>query len=188
MSSARALLRSAGPSVLSVALLAGCSAAQRAPAPVPADPSAACVGSVEAHDELAPVEDSTLLARALGAPLHGGLCLGGTYEVRRPLRVYRVWDSARPTSEHGRWWSLVRPEGPAARYREQAEICPEWSALNRVTACTLRVGVHVALGPGQSARCNGGVAYGPSAANQVYVHNDVGSLLVEQCEASAAWP
>lgn len=57
--------------------------------------------------------------------------------------------------------------------------------MDAVSECHLRVGAHVALGPGQSARCAGDVSYPACAALQLYVPNDTRAtpnvLYVENC-------
>lgn len=165
-----------------VLVLAGCAPAQRPAGRV------VCPGAIEIPEGFVAVDDAALLARALGTPTHGGLCEGRAYEVRTAVRVYRVWDHARPASARGRWWSLTRAQGPVDRYREQNAICPEWSALDRVSVCTLRVGARVALGPGQSATCANGSTYPASATNQLYVPNDEHLGYIVDCDEGAAWP
>jgi len=163
------------------------------PAPVaPPQPVAPCSGTVEAHDGLAAIEDPALLKQALGEPGKGDLCTGKAFAVTRPLKVYRVWDKAKAGTQLGRWWSFARPAGPVEAYRLANVICPEWSALDIVSECTLKPGSHVVMGPGQSATCAGG-PYPASPTNQVFVNNDMrapGSprLLVEGCTPGSAWP
>jgi hypothetical protein len=150
----------------------------------------ACVGMVDpAPSGLAQVDDPQLLNDALGKSGDGKLCYGQVFAATAPVTVYRVWNSAKSYTEFGKWWSLIKPTGPVDTYRNDNAICPEWSELNQLTRCTIKVGAHVVIGPGQSANCMM-MMYGKSAVNQVYMANDtrVGMLQVENCTQLGAWP
>lgn len=155
-----------------------------APDPAPLD-GEACVGAIAAPPPGArAASDEALLREALDLSGKGKLCTGRVYEAVGQVKVYRVWHVARAYTELGRWWSFAPPSGPVAAYREQNAICPEWSALDRISVCTLKVGARFVVGPGQSARCEGGVMYPKSAVNQVYIPNDTraGKVFVEGCQ------
>ena len=150
----------------------------------------ACVGGIEdVPAELKPVEDAALLNEALGKTGEGKLCAGRVYEAAGAVSVYRVWNQAKSYTEFGKWWSLAKPTGTVASYREENAICPEWSELNQLTRCTVKLGAHIVVGPGQSAACMA-MVYEKSAVNQVYMANDtrVGMLYVEGCMQMGAWP
>lgn len=151
----------------------------------------ACVGSVVVPAAgLEPIDDVKLVEIARGAPGEGKLCTGKAYQVRQALPVYRVWDSSRPGSEFGSWWSFSPPAANLDDYREAEAICPEWSAPDRLSVCRLKPGARITVGPGQSAQCADGSSYPPSAANQVYIPNDSakGKLYVEDCAPAEPWP
>jgi len=139
-------------------------------------------GLVEAKDE-------ALLAKTLGASGEGKLCAGKVFKVTYPLTVYRVWDNSKSYTAFGSWWSLSPPQGPRDAYREANDICPSWSALDRMSVCTLKIGAIIVIGPGQSADC-GGTTYAKSAVNQVYMQNDAknSQIFVENCINSDKWP
>ncbi|MFO0605673.1 MAG: hypothetical protein U0324_21000 [Polyangiales bacterium] len=161
------------------------------PATSSAEPAAQCVGSVAPPPAGArPVDDPALLASAIGADGAGKLCAGAVYEATQPITVYRVWQRDRAYTEIGRWWSFERPEGPREAYRERNAICTEWSALDVWSRCEIRAGAHFVVGPGQSARCEGGAVIARSATNQVYIDNDTrqSRVFVEHCEQQGAWP
>ena len=169
-------------------LLAAC---RQAPAPAaPAPEAPACVGEIEAHDGLAPVDDHNLLTMALGKPGEGKLCAGQVFEATAPVTVYRVWTAAKDWSQLGGWWSFDVPQGPVDAYREANAICPEWSDLDRVSSCTIKLGAHVVVGPGQSATCEAGLGFAASAVNQVFIPNDtrIDQVFVEDCTPGEAWP
>lgn len=150
----------------------------------------ACVGNVmQTPPGLVETENAALLAEARGASGEGKLCAGKVFRVTHPLTVYRVWDGAKSYTEYGRWWSFSPPQGPRESYREANEICASWSALDRLSACMLKAGALIVIGPGQSASC-GSTSYAKSAVNQVYVPNDSknGQLYVENCIPSEKWP
>jgi hypothetical protein len=150
----------------------------------------ACVGSVmEPPPGLVEIDNLTLLAEARGVSGEGKLCAGKVYRVTHPLTIYRVWDGAGNNSAYGRWWSFAPPQGPRESYREANGICASWSALDRLSACLLKMGTLVVIGPGQSADCNG-TGYAKSGVNQVYVPNDAknGQYYIENCVSSDKWP
>lgn len=162
-----------------------------------ASPSAvkgACLGSIEPPYGLAETSDPALLNSALGQPGKGGLCEAKVFRVNQPLTVYRVWDSSKPYSQFGRWWSFDPPAGPVDAYRARNAICASWSKLDRVTQCRLKTGTEIVIGPGQSAQCavsDDNRSYPASPETQVYVPNDsrtAGNLRVADCLADVAWP
>lgn len=187
-------VRSAGL-LLAVLGLAGCAQLSAPPAATANQPStaASCAGDIVVPYGLSEVSDDAMLKQTVQAPGKGGLCVGRVFRVQQALAVYRVWDSASPNSQYGRWWSFAPPAGPREAYRNANEICPEWSALNRVTQCRLKVGSEIVLGPGQSAQCANGKLFPPSPANQVFVPNDTRDpdhpkLVVSDCQPDVAWP
>lgn len=152
--------------------------------------SAACRGHIITPPKaLIEVHDDNLRESALGEQGKGMLCTGKVFEAKKSVIVYRVWDAAKPYTLYGGWWSLNKPKGPRDAYQKDNVICPEWSALDRVSQCTLKVGAHVVIGPGQSATCKTG-GLPQSETNQVYVPNDGRNniLYVENCSPGAAWP
>ncbi len=162
-------------------------ATARAPAPGPI----VCVGAMAEPPEGArAVHDPALLESALGADGQGKLCAGAVFEATRPVTVYRVWQRDRAYTELGRWWSLDRPEGSREAYRQRNAICAEWSALDVWSRCELRAGARFVMGPGQSARCEGGAVLPRSETNQVYIDNDArqGRVYVDRCAQLGAWP
>src|SRR5262249_4595951 len=109
-------------------------AAPESPAPPPVD-GVACTGKIDPPPEgTKEVKDEALLKQALDATGKGKLCTGRVFEATRPVKIYRVWNSAKAYTELGKWWSLYVPSGPVDKYREQNAICPEWSELNKLSA------------------------------------------------------
>jgi hypothetical protein len=150
----------------------------------------ACVGEVERVPEsLVAVQDSALLETALGASGEGKLCQGKVFLTTQAVTVYRVWNSDKSYSLYGRWWSFQPPEGSRQKYRKDNVICPSWSALDRMSECTIKVGTRIVVGPGQSAACRQ-TTYAKSAVNQVFIQNDSRNdvILVENCSAGVDWP
>ncbi len=152
----------------------------------------ACVGGVASPPEgLVEADDKALLQRALGASGAGKLCGGKVFQAIRPVTVYRVWNSEMSYTLYGGWWSFTLPKGPKDKYREENEICPSWSKLDRMSSCTIRVGTKIVSGPGQSADCSQDqLSYPKSAVNQVFIPNDSRNnvLFVEDCTAGTSWP
>lgn len=151
----------------------------------------ACPGKIQAPaDGLTEINDEALLQNAEDVHGYGKLSAGKVFAVQKPLTVYRVWDSSRPYSVTGQWWSFDAPKGSRDSYRAAEDICQEWSALDRVSTCTLKVGAHIVVGPGQSVGCQNGLYYPPSPVNQVYVPNDGknNQLFVDCPNPGVAWP
>lgn len=151
----------------------------------------ACVGDVITPPAgMVAATDDALLASAIGAPTAGALCKGKVFVAEKPVTVYRVWDSSKSYTLYGRWWSFNLPQGPRDKYRLDNDICPEWSPLNIMSSCTIKVGTKVVVGPGQSAKCADGTILPASATNQVYIPNDSRNnvLFVENCTPGAVWP
>jgi hypothetical protein len=136
------------------------------------------------------VEDGALLARAVAPAEQGKLCSARVFEATEAITVYRVSQADRANREPGRWWTFRRPEGTREQYRTSYVICAEWSALDTLARCQLRVGARFVVGTGQSVRCQDGSLIAQSAEEQVYIDNDTreGRVLVENCERLGAWP
>jgi len=137
-----------------------------------------------------PVNDPALLANALGAPEKGGLCQGQVYQSRENVQipVYRLWNSTNPNSQLGNWWTFEQPAGLVSAYRENYEICYQWSPLDMMTRCTLEGGQKIVVGNGQSAKCSDYLSYPVSARQQVYI--SVAAVAVSGCtsyDAELQW-
>ena len=158
-------------------------------APLGIDGIACMLGQVNTLPEATPVNDAALLALALGASLKGGICSGKTFQVKQPLRVYRLWDAKVPESRFGSWWALTQPAGSRDAYRQEYAICPSWSALNRLISCTVKPGTVIVIGTTQSVQCEDG-SYGVSPSSQVFMKNNAaaGQLAVENCRDEGPWP
>lgn len=129
------------------------------------------------------IEDPELLNKALGEPDKGGLCKGQVYisKVDLPENFYRAWNSTNPYSEFGRWWAFGIPEGGTSQYREDYEICFQWSPLDRLVSCPLKAGQKIVVGPGQSAVCSEYLSYPASAALQIYIDNANDAFAQDSC-------
>lgn len=175
--------------LLASGLLAGC---MQMPVKTAAIGEDGCVGETFSPYGLSETQNDALLQQARQPEGKGGLCKGKVFTVQQPLTVYRVWDSTNPNTQLGRWWSFLPPAGPVNAYRADNAICPEWSALNKVSQCRLKAGVQIVVGPGQSAQCQD-LRYPQSSNNQVFVPNDTrnpndSKVLVTDCVVAADWP
>lgn len=173
-------------------LLVACAGAPPLPPPPLPAPASACAGTIDVVDGFREVDDGALLQQALGAPGKGNLCTGKVFEATKSVTVYRVWNKAKPHTQLGRWWSSSAPKGPIDAYRAANAICPEWSDLDVVSECRIKVGAHIVIGPGQSATC-ATMSYPPSATNQIFIPNDTRDpenqkVFVDGCSPGAAWP
>lgn len=149
-----------------------------------------CVGRIENPPVgFVAVNDEVLLQSARGASGLGKLCEGKVFRATQPVTVYRVWNSDKSYTIYGSWWSFVLPEGPKQKYREDNGICPSWSALDRMSSCSIKVGAKIVVGPGQSAQCEQ-MTYPKSPVNQVFIPNDSRNnvIHVENCTSGVEWP
>ena len=134
-----------------------------------------------------------LLKGAIDLPSKGKLCKGSVFVAEKPVTVYRVWDKSKAYTMTGSWWALEVPRGPRDKYRVDNDICEEWSPLDVMTSCTIKVGAQIVIGPGQSAQCaNPQTLLPASAVNQVFIPNDTRAqppqVFVENCTAGSPWP
>lgn len=150
-----------------------------------------CIGSIlPTPPGLVVTTDTELLQQALGAPGEGKLCQGQVMIAEAPVLVYRVWDQAKPYSLYGSWWSFEKPLTQREQYRRDNAICPEWSALDIVSVCQIKIGSKLVIGTGQSADCQGDTDLPTSPVNQVYLpnHQQQNQIQVEQCSLGEPWP
>ena len=140
-----------------------------------------CVGSTKIREGLSEsfnlIEDPELLSQSLGEPLKGKLCQGAVYQSTQEVVVYRAWNSTNPHSQYGQWWSFDYPTGLSADYREDYEICYQWSPLDKLTQCTLKPGSKVVVGNGQSATCSDYLSYPVSETQQVFISSASDAVL-----------
>ncbi|MBQ4864803.1 hypothetical protein J8L98_24265 [Pseudoalteromonas sp. MMG013] len=149
------------------------------------DTASACIGSTalygELHTRFKPIKDTELLAQAIGEPLKGKLCQGTVYQSTQEVTIYRAWNSTNPNSQFGQWWSFQYPSGTIADYRKNYEICYQWSPLDKLVQCTLKIGTNVVVGNGQSEQCSEYLSYPVSAKQQVFIAASAGA--VENCQS-----
>lgn len=150
-----------------------------------------CVGSINSStpgifESINPV----LLSTAQMPTDKGGVCAAKVFAATAPVVLYRVFDSSKPYTKYGGWWSLKHPGSSKAQYRVANAICPEWSNLDRLVSCEIRPGTQVVLGTTQSAQCADGSVYPKTSETQVFVPNDgrVGIIHVGNCADEASWP
>jgi hypothetical protein len=145
-----------------------------------------CIGSVELNPQVAKLfavsDDREMLQRALGEPKQGKLCQGKVYQFKQgqTLPLYRSWNSTNPNSQMGSWWAFNKPMGKVSLYRNDYEICYQWSPLDKLTQCQLKAGAKVVIGNGQSAQCSNYLSYPVSSVQQVYIEHS--SELMQDCE------
>ena len=134
--------------------------------------------------------DKKLLFAAIGAPGKGKLRKGKVFKAEKSITIYRVWDDAKSHTLWGIWWTLDVPQGTRDEYRIKNAICPEWSQLNIMSSCTIKIGTKVVIGPGQSVKCKDGSVIPDTSTLQVYIPNDIRNnvFYIEDCTAGTVWP
>ncbi len=144
-----------------------------------------CLGSTNLPDYLTDkfvlIEDKQLLNKALGLTNEGKLCQGKVYKSKpdTQITIFRAWNSTNPNSKFGKWWAFREPAGKISAYRSEYEICYQWSPLDKLVRCTLKPGVKVVAGTGQSAECSEYLTYPVSDKLQIYI--DDASMSVTDC-------
>ena len=136
---------------------------------------------------LDPVFAESVRAAAVRPAGGGGLSDGCTYVVSTPVRVYRLFSASRPDQAKGNWWSFDHPYGTVDEYRARFAVCPAWNDLDRMVSCEIAAGAVVAIGPGQSAKCDDRTTLVQSKATQLYLPNPGDSTLL-RCSDPVAWP
>lgn len=131
--------------------------------------------------KLTPTTDDSLLQSALGKPEKGGLCNGKVYQVTEEFVIYRAWNSTNSGSKMGSWWAFNEPTGKVAQYREDYEICYQWSPLDMMTQCKITAGSKIVIGSGQSAFCSQYLTYPVSDAQQIFMQDSAGKTI--QCNS-----
>lgn len=150
--------------------------------------SVPCVGFVPNPPGMRAVNDPTLLGASQGATDKGGLCAARVFEVTQPVRIYRIWDSRYTYTQFGKWWGMDVPTQTRDAYRADYAICPEWSGLDRATACVLKVGSRIVLGTTQSAACTS-LTYPKTVWVQLYLNPAEGvSSALDDCSPGESWP
>lgn len=126
--------------------------------------------------------------KAIGKPGEGGLCQGQVFQVKDNaiIRVYRMWSRQAPLTKWGHWWTLKKPSGSLFQYRRDYAICYHAFPIDSLVSCQLKANALVVAGPGQSAFCDNGSYYLPSAAIQVYIE-DVSSAVIN-CRVAQKTP
>ena len=66
---------------------------------------------------------------------------------------------------------FVLSEFAGSMYRNDYEICPSWSPLDRLSVATLKEGSVVVVGTGQSATCDQYLHYEQSDHVQIFIPN-----------------
>jgi hypothetical protein len=150
----------------------------------------ACVGiAPDTIGGFTRIKDDALMAKALGESGKGGVCSAQVFLATSPGVVYRVYDGEKGASNYGKWWAFERPTGPREAYRAEYGICEEWSGLDRLIACEVKVGSEVVVGTTQSVSCKT-TSYPKTDHIQVFIPNDRASeyLAVENCTEIGQWP
>jgi hypothetical protein len=133
-------------------------------------------------------DNPDLLKQSLGKSDAGKLCSGQVYKATGEVTVYRLSNSEELYTINGNWWALTPPTGSKEAYQRDNDICPEWSPLDRMRNCTLKVGSEVVIGSGQSVQCEN-THMPKSSSLQMYIPNDSrnGVLWVENCNDLPPW-
>lgn len=145
----------------------------------------ACIGTVTAPPTgLHEVTNLALQKQAQLESGKGGICAAKVFVTTTPVRIYRVYDASQAHSKFGEWWTFKRPSGTKEAYRAANAICQEWSHLDRVLSCELKVGIEIVVGTTQSAACNQSVILPKTIENQIFIPKRIGTdhLLFDSCQ------
>ena len=86
----------------------------------------------------------------------------------KPIRVYRVWDTEKPYTVMGRWWTLEEPRGSKEEYRKANAVCPEWSPLTGIVSAELKHDAMFFIGTTKGVTCED-VQYRDTSVIQVFI-------------------
>ncbi len=138
-------------------------------------------------DSLRPIENYKLTDSTIGLPLNGKLCQAQAYQAPKSFWVYRAWNSSKPMSKIGNWWTFSKPETSKKDYRSKYEICKKWSSLDMLVRCKVKKGVKIIIGTGQSEQC-ARTTYPVSPAKQIYISIDELNNQLTNCSTwTAQW-
>lgn len=169
--------------IASVLTLVGCANTQIEQQVKNADSVQACLGSSSLPNNIAnkfeAVDDEALLNKTLGSPKEGSLCQGQVYQSKKDsvITLYRAWNSTNSSSKFGQWWAFEKPLGDMSKYRADYAICYQWSPIDKLVSCTLKVNTKVVVGTGQSAECSEYLTYPVSGKQQIYIDDAANSLV-----------
>lgn len=150
-----------------------------------------CVGMIPTTvNQLKIIHNNSLLKKSQFETGKGGVCAAQSFVTIAPLNVYRVYDEEKSWSVYGGWWAMNRPSGSKDDYRKNNAICKEWSNLDRLISCQVKIGSEIVLGTTQSVTCEDGTTYSKTATVQIYIPNNQknGILYVENCQEEGRWP
>lgn len=150
----------------------------------------ACVGAITAQPAgLIETTNLTLQKKAQFASEKGGLCSAKVFLVTSPIPIYRVYDATQAHTKFGEWWTFKPPSGAKESYRAANAICQEWSRLDRMLSCELKIGTEIVIGTTQSAVCKKDLALPKTAENQVFVpkNTSMNHVHIEKCEEADIW-
>lgn len=151
-----------------------------------------CLGSIGAPPsfagKLTKVEFPDSFKSAIGEPTKGGLCQAQAFKVNDGFEIFRGWNATYTKGKLGKWWTFTLPSKSIASYRKNYAICPKYSPLDMLVRCTLKEGTILALGTGQSAKCNQYLTYDISPAIQIYLPDAAEATMdCETYQGNFAW-
>lgn len=93
-------------------------------------------------------------------PSHdGGVCAGRVYKTTKPgLKIWRITSSPTLSGAMGGWWSATKSDDEfttRAKWRKENAVCRGWNRnADYIFSCTVPKGLHILVGPSQSADCD----------------------------------
>lgn len=134
--------------------------------------------------------DHDLLQQARGISGQGGLCSANVWKLKRPMRLYRVWNQKDSDSQLGSWWLLERPTGLKDQYRFEYSVCTPPKELNHLISCEISAGSSIVLGSTQNNSCSDG-PHPKTSMNQIYLSLTPSSKkhpVLQNCTDEGKWP
>jgi hypothetical protein len=98
----------------------------------------------------------------------GGLKEAAVVTFTREHEVFRLYGGGDgKAGQCGRYWTLEAPKDDVPTYYEHFAVCPEWNDATFLIRCTVPVGFHAIVGPGQTAECKDGEILGSDGIMQL---------------------
>ena len=120
----------------------------------------------------------------------GGLCAAQLItQTSYAGPLFRVYDSSKPNTRLGSWWSLNPPPKSEAEWRAMYAVCYEFdTAADQYIECYIKPNTMYVLGFTQSEACSDNTRYAQTDSMQVYVNAYDNHSMFQNCSEPKQTP